>query len=131
MSCGDQVLDRLERQVGVDRPGAVADEQRHVVHLAGVAALDDQADLRALLGAHEVVVHGRGQQQRRDRRLDRVGVAVRQHDDAGAVVDRRRHLAADRRQRPLERQPAAGDAVQALDDVRPQARERRRRRWRG
>ncbi len=118
---GDEVLDRLERQVRVDRPGAVADEQRHVVHLAGVAALDEQADHRALLRAHEVVVHGGGQQQRRDRRLDVVGVAVRQHDDPGAVVDGRRHLAADRRQRPLERQPAAGDAVQALDDVRPQA----------
>ena len=120
---GDQVLDRLEREVGVDRAGAVADQQRHVVHLAGVAALDDQPDHRALLGAHEVVVHGRGEQQRRDRRLDGVGVAVGQHDHPRPGLDRRRHLGADRGQRPLERQPTAGHPVQPLDDVRPQARE--------
>jgi hypothetical protein len=35
---GDHVLDGLEGQVRVDGAGAVADEQRHVVHLAGVAA---------------------------------------------------------------------------------------------
>ena len=89
---GDQVLDRLERQVRVDRAGAVADQQRHVMHLAGVAALDDEADLGALLGAHEVVVHGGGEQQRRDRRVDRVGVAVGEHEHAGAALDRPRHL---------------------------------------
>ena len=42
---GDHVLDRLEREIRVDGPGAVADEQRHVMHLAGVTGLDDQADL--------------------------------------------------------------------------------------
>ncbi len=85
---GDQVLDRLERQVRVDRSGAVADEQRHVMHFAGIAGLDDQAGHRALLGPHEVVVHRSGQQQRRDRRVDRVGVAVGEHDQTCAVLDR-------------------------------------------
>ena len=42
-----EVLDGLHRQVGVDRGGAVADEQRDVVHLADVAGLDEQADLGA------------------------------------------------------------------------------------
>ena len=64
---GDHVLDRLEREVRVDRPGAVADQQRHVVHLAGVAALDDQPDLGALLLADQVVVDRSGQQQAGDR----------------------------------------------------------------
>ena len=54
----DQVLDRFEGQVGVDRRRAEADQQRDVVHLAGVAALDDQRDRGALLGADQVVVHG-------------------------------------------------------------------------
>ncbi len=121
MPLGDEVLDRLEREVRVDRPGAVADEQRHVVHLAGVAALDEHADHRPLLRADQVVVHGRGQQERRDRRLGGVGVAVGQDDDPRPVVDRRRHLAADRRQCPLEGEAASGDAIQALDDVRTQA----------
>ena len=65
---GDHVVDGVERQVRVDRRRAEADEQRHVVHLAGVAGLDDQADLGPGLLAHQVVVHGRGQQQRRDGR---------------------------------------------------------------
>ena len=118
---GDQVLDRLERQVRVDRPSAVADEQRHVVDLAGVAALDEQTDHRPLLRADQVVVHRGGQQQRRDRRLGGVGVAIGQHDDACPAVDRRRNLAADRRQRALEGEAAAGDAEEALDDVGAQA----------
>ena len=79
----DQVLDGLHRQVRVDGGGAVADEQGDVVHLADVAGLDQQAHLGALLGADEVVVDGRGEQQRRDRRVLGVGVPVGQDDAAG------------------------------------------------
>ena len=61
-AAGRQVLDRLHREVGVDRRGAVADEQRDVVHLADVAGLDDQADLGAGLLPDQVVVHGSRQQ---------------------------------------------------------------------
>ena len=64
----DEVLDGLHGEVRVDRGRAVADEQRDVVHLADVAGLDDQADLGAGLLADQVVVHRRGEQQRRDRR---------------------------------------------------------------
>ena len=64
-----EVLDRLHRQVRVDRGGAVADQQRDVVDLADVAGLDEQADLGAGLLADQVVVDRAGQQQRRDRRL--------------------------------------------------------------
>ena len=53
----DEVLDRLHGEVGVDRGGAVADEQGDVVHLADVAGLDEQADLGAGLLADQVVVH--------------------------------------------------------------------------
>ena len=65
---GDHVVDGVEGQVRVDRRRAEADEQRHVVHLAGVARLDHQADLGPRLLPHQVVVDGRGQQQRRDGR---------------------------------------------------------------
>ena len=84
---GGHVLDRLERQVRVDRGRAEAEQQRHVVDLAGVAALDHQRGLGALPGGDEVVVHRRGQQQRRDRRQAVVGVAVGEHQDALAVLD--------------------------------------------
>ena len=46
-----------------DGAGAVAQEQRHVVHLARVAALDDESHLGAGLLADEVVVHRRGEEQ--------------------------------------------------------------------
>ena len=91
----DQVLDGLHREVGVDRGGAVADEQRDVVHLADVAGLDQQAHLGALLGADEVVVDGGGEQQRGDRCVLGVGVPVGEHDQPGAVLDGGVGLGAD------------------------------------
>ena len=59
----DQVLDGLEREVRVDRARAVADEQRHVMHLARIARLDHEPDLRARLLADQVVVHRCSHQQ--------------------------------------------------------------------
>jgi hypothetical protein len=58
-----------------------------VVHLAAVARLDDQPHLRALPGAHQVVVHGGGEQQGRDRRMVLVAAAVGQDKDARPGVD--------------------------------------------
>ena len=55
----------FERQVGIDRVGPVADQQAVVVHLAGLAGLDHDADPRPLRLAHQVMVHGAGRQQRR------------------------------------------------------------------
>jgi hypothetical protein len=78
----DELLGGLHREVGVDRGGAVADEQRDVVHLAHVAGLDDEADLRAGLLADQVVVHRRGEQQRRDRREVLLESPVGQDDEA-------------------------------------------------
>ena len=86
-----------------------------MVHLAGVAALDDQPDLGALLLADEVVVHRGGEQQAGDRRVDLVAVAVAEHDDPRPALDRLADLVADRVERPAQRQAAAGDAVQAAD----------------
>ncbi len=80
----DQVLDRLERQVRVDRPGAVAHEQRHVVHFARIAGLHQQTTPRARAFAHEMVVHaGRGQQAGNGR-VGGVDAAVREDEDAVA-----------------------------------------------
>ena len=106
----DQVLDGLEGQIRVDRRRAEADEHRDVVHLAGVAALDDQRDGGALLGADEVVVHGRDGQQRRDGRPGVVGVAVRDDQCACAFGDR----VAGAQPQVLER---VGEALAAAFDV--------------
>ena len=87
LAFADQVLDRFEGQVGVDRRRAVADQQRDVVDLPRVAALDDERDRGALLGADQVVVDGRDGQQRRDRRPGVVGVAVGDDQRARAFGD--------------------------------------------
>ena len=84
-----------------------------MVDLADVAGLDQQAHLSALLGADEVVVDGRGEQQRRDRRVLGVRVAVRQDDQPGAVLDRGVGLGADLLDARGEGVAAAGDPVQA------------------
>ena len=58
LALADQILDRLERQVRVDRGGAESDQHGDVVHLAGVPTFHDQCDAGAFLGAHQVVVYG-------------------------------------------------------------------------
>ena len=105
---GDHVLDRVEGQIGVDRRGAEAEQEGEVVHLAGLAGLDHQADLGAGLLADQVVVHRGCGQQHGDRGQVLVGEPVRQDDDVGALGDRFGHLGAD----PLEgpgQTPAAGE----------------------
>ncbi|MGC0381998.1 hypothetical protein RKD33_002215 [Streptomyces sp. SAI-129] len=66
-----------------------------MVDLADVTGLDQQAHLGALLGADEVVVDGGGEQQRGDRRVLGVRVAVGQDDEPGAVLDGGVGLGAD------------------------------------
>ena len=111
----DEVGEGLERDVGVDGGGAVPDQQRHVVHLAGVTGLHDQPDLGAGLLAHQVVVHRAGEQQRGDRRQVLVGVAVGQHDDVGAGLDGLRDPGADVVERLADARPALGHRVQPVD----------------
>ena len=110
-----EVLDSLHREVGVDGGGAEADEERDVVHLAHVSRLDDDADAHALLGADEMVVHRGEQQQGGDRREIGVRVAIAQHDELRAVVDRFVDLGAHRRQSLLERLGAAIHTVEPAD----------------
>jgi hypothetical protein len=87
VAASGEVLDRGHGEVGVHRRRAVADEQRDVVHLAGVGGLDDEPDPGARPLTDEVVVDGAGEQQRRDRRVLGVDPLLREHDEPGAVGD--------------------------------------------
>ena len=58
---------RLERQVGVDRLGAIAGERAEMMDLARFAGLDDEADRGAEALADQVMMDARRRQQRRDR----------------------------------------------------------------
>ena len=64
----DHVVDGLERDIRVDGAAAVADEQREMMHLAGLAGFEHQADAGAQALANEVVVQPGDRQQRRHRR---------------------------------------------------------------
>ena len=83
-----QLFDALHGEVGVDRRRSVADQESDVVHFAHVAGFDDDADLHAIAFANEVVVHRREHEQRRNRGQVGVGVAVGEHDEHRAVIDR-------------------------------------------
>ena len=78
---------RFEGEVGIDRLGAVAGQAAHVMDLAGLAGLDDQADLGAQSLADQVVVHGRHGQQRRHRNAVGADLAVGQDQDVVALAD--------------------------------------------
>ena len=78
---GQQLLQRLEGEVGVDGLGAVAGEHRELVHLVRLAGLHHQPDRRAQALPDQVMMHGRGGEQRRDGNAVGAGRAVRQNDD--------------------------------------------------
>ena len=112
------------------RAGAVTEEQGEVMHLARFAGLDDETHLRARLLAHEVVVHGRGHEQRRDRRAVGVGETVGEDHQVRAVGDRLAHLRAHVVDRHAQSFAALGDRIVAVHGERREARHRGRRRRR-
>src|SRR5690606_5192469 len=82
----DELLGALHGEVGVDGGRTVPDEEGDVVDLADVPGLDEEADLGAGAPAQRVVVDGRGEEQRGDRRQGGGGVAVGQDDEAHPVL---------------------------------------------
>ncbi len=118
----EDVVDRLEGQVGVDSGRTVSEKQGDMVDLACVTALHDETDLGAGLLPDEVVVDGRGEQQRGNRRLVPIGIAVGQDDDAGTVRDRLADATADLVEPLGERRSAAVHIVEATDSHRREPR---------
>ena len=80
--------ERLEGEIGVDRLRAIAGEQREMMHLARLAGLDDEADRGAQTLADQMMMHGGGREQRRDRNAVRPDEAVGQDDDVVAAAHR-------------------------------------------
>ena len=73
---------------GLIATGAVADQRREVVDLARLAGLEHEPGLQARALAHEVVVHARDREQRRDRRPLGADRAVGEDQDVDAVGER-------------------------------------------
>src|SRR5690606_17069837 len=118
---GDEVLDRLEREVRVDRGGAVSEQDGDVVHLAAVARLDYERHLGAGLLPDQVLVHDGGEQERRDRRELGGGVAVGEHENAYAVLNGLGHAATDLDQPVAQALPAFRNPVEATHPHRAEA----------
>ena len=108
-----QPLGGLHGQVRVDGGSAVADEQRHVMHLAHVTGFDDDAHHGPVLLTHQVMVDRCGQQQRRDRREVAGGVAVGQDDETFALPDDGVDLVTDLVDAATQRLSATVHPVQA------------------
>ena len=106
----DHVVERLEGEIGIDGPRPVAEEQGHVVDLAGLARLDDEANLHPLALADQVVMHARGGEEGRDGRPFSAHPAIR--DDEVAVA--RVHGPG---RAPAQLLHGGGEAVGAIGDA--------------
>jgi hypothetical protein len=115
---GDQLIERLEHQVRVDRTDAVADQCREVVHLARLAGLDDDAHAQASPLEYKMVVNGGDGEQRRDRGAARAELAVGQDDDVHPFGDRLARLAADTVDRLAHPGRSLGDRPGDVDRAR-------------
>src|ERR1035441_10311405 len=83
----DHVVEGLEREVRVDGPTPIADEERVLVDLARRAGFQHQTDAGASAFADQVVMQTGDRKQRRDRRPFLVHAAVREDDYVDAVLD--------------------------------------------
>ena len=113
---GADLLQRREGEIGVDRLRAVAGEHTEIMHLTGVAGLDDNAGAGAQPLADQMVVHRRGREQRRDRRALRRHRAVGKDEDVVPREHRLGRRVADRLERRLQRvrADAAGQVMSSV-----------------
>ena len=102
-------------RVRIDHAGAVAEEQRAVMHFARVARFDDQPAARARALPHQVMVDAGRREQARNRRALAIGAAVRQDQNRVAGLDGGARLALQVLDRALQarRRPCAGRTASA------------------
>src|SRR5690606_36897612 len=109
---------RLERVVGIDGIDAIPQQHAVVMHYAGFAAFDDDADFAALRRAHQVMPTLTRSEQRRHRHAIGAERPIGQDDEAATIGDGLRGFAAQ----PLERAPQTAVAVRFregdIDDAR-------------
>ena len=106
--------ERFQRQVRVNRLGAVAGKQREMVDFARRAGLHDQARGRAQALFHQVLVHRRGGEQRRNGQRIVRDAAIGQDEDVVALRDRILGVRGKTRQRRFH---AVGSPSRGIADV--------------
>ncbi|AJX01694.1 hypothetical protein BM45_3124 [Burkholderia mallei] len=110
--------ERFHREVRVHGFRAVAREQREVVRLARGARLDDEARARAQALLHEVRVDRRRREQRGNRDVLRVRLAIGHDQDVVARLHRVDGLRAQRREARLDAFLAPCDRIADVQLVR-------------
>ena len=93
---GVQLGEGFHREIGMDGLGAEACQQREVMDLAGRAGLDDQSGGGAQAGVDQMLMDGRGCQQRRNRDMASVDPPIGDHQDVVAAFDRIDRIGAQR-----------------------------------
>ena len=96
-----QLLDGLERQIRVDRLGAIAGQGAEMMHFPRLTGFHHQPRIGAQALTDQVMMHGSGRQQRRNG--DAVGghAAIGNHQNVEPVQHGVRRLVAQIRQRPF------------------------------
>ena len=82
----DEFGDTLVGQVGVHRPGAVAQQGGHLVHVPGFPALQNDGDRRALSRLDEVLLQDRHRQQGGDGHVVLIHPPVREDQQVGPTL---------------------------------------------
>ena len=117
-----QMLDRFQRQVRMDRFGAVASEQRKMMNFARRARFDDQPGARAKPVADQVLMHCRRRQERRNRHQLRRSLAVGDDQDVVAEPGGVFRVRTQARQRRFHARRAPGSRVADVELERAKSR---------
>src|SRR5690625_1356180 len=94
-----RVPNGLKRHVRTNCARPVSDEYTMMMHLARLAALDDDAAARPFALAVEVMMNARGGEQHRHRDLPLPGSSIGNDEDRVAVIDRPRCIAKETTER--------------------------------
>ncbi len=106
--------ERFQRQVRMDRLGAVPGKQREMMDLARGAGFHDQARGSAQAHLYQMLVHRRGGEQRRNGQRILGDAAIGQDEDVVALSDRILGMRSKTRERRLH---AVGSPSRGIADV--------------
>ena len=84
----DQLVHTFQRQIGVDGPGTVSQQQGEMMHVPRVGSLQNNADGRAAAGIDEVMLQRRHRQQGRNGHVVLIHAPVGQDQDIGPILVR-------------------------------------------
>ena len=95
-------MNRFESKIWVYRGRTIAEQQRKMVHFAGLAAFKNKPAMRPRSFANQMMMDGRDREQSRDRHPIFAHLAVRQDQNIVPIVDRLARKMAQTVKGPLE-----------------------------